>query len=233
MTTANTAYDRDTFFEQLIAKLGLSFTQWRLNFFREWARFEGTGAGYNALATTQPGGMVPLSERAKWGIYPTDPYWNDNGGNPVKNYVSLAAGVLATYQTLTNGYYPKILETLQAQKVYSGTGANVRTWGTMGFADMLDAGGIKDALPVPEAPVQPSDRLAIAEGLIADARSDIFQLFRQVGGDSVADGGAFKKYAVFPDGAVATNEELMRRLISADAQIRNMKVQIERLQGTQ
>lgn len=102
-------------------------TEWRMNMMREWAAGEGTGAGYNPLATTQQG----LED-------PEDPYWNDNGGNPVKNYRDFDSGVAQTVRTLKNGYYDKILASFQNEAIVPGAGNEARTWGTVHFANVLD-----------------------------------------------------------------------------------------------
>ena len=126
--TANTPYDRDLFFSLVIEGPGMSATPWRLDFFREWARSENTGAGYNPLATTRVD-------------YPTvviHSNWNDNGGNPVKNYASLMDGVRATIQTLALPYYAKVRASLAAEKVLPGAGEEIRdSWGTVHYGEQL------------------------------------------------------------------------------------------------
>ena len=59
--------DLDNFNKRLLGALSLDPTQWRLEFLREWARWEGTGASYNPFATTWED---PTLEHA------TNPWWN-------------------------------------------------------------------------------------------------------------------------------------------------------------
>jgi len=131
---AGGAYDLDQFLGSVLTGLGMEPTPWRMNLMREWAKGEGTGAGFNPLATTQAGGEDP-----------SNPHWNSNGGNPVKNYKDFQTGVAQTVKTMTNGYYPLILQTLANEQVVPGSGAQARTWGTMHLASVLDSGVIPDS----------------------------------------------------------------------------------------
>ena len=149
MTTANATYNHETFFADVLTRLGLAATPWRMRFFDEWQRFEGTGAGYNPLATTQSGGEDI-----------SDPWWNtfvtDEGSVlHVRNYFSLGAGTAATYITLMNGYYPAILTALIDQTITDRTAVTnqLRTWGTTGFAAEIESGWSPAAgAPPPPAP---------------------------------------------------------------------------------
>ena len=139
MATANVPYDLDRFLASVLRGLGMEPTEWRMNMMREWAAGEGTGAGYNPLATTQQG----LED-------PEDPYWNDNGGNPVKNYRDFDSGVAQTVRTLKNGYYDKILASFQNEAIVPGAGNEARTWGTVHFRRRAGAElipGIRQASP--------------------------------------------------------------------------------------
>jgi hypothetical protein len=83
-----------------------------------WAAAEGTKARYNPLATTQP--------------YAGATNFNSAG---VKNYPSFAAGVAATVQTLKNGRYPFIVQSLQSNNAVAITQtregrAEISVWGT-------------------------------------------------------------------------------------------------------
>lgn len=145
--TANIPFDREAFFTALIRGLGMEPTPWRLEFFRTWAKFENTGAGYNPLATTRTAPDVAVHSN-----------WNDNDGVPVKNYASFDDGVRATLQTLRLSYYTLVLESLRQQKILAGAGDQLRKWGTMGFAAQADSQALKvyaptrlDRLPVPHA----------------------------------------------------------------------------------
>lgn len=131
MSTAYAPYDKDAFFRAVLGQLGYPVTEWRLSFFRQWAAGENTGAGFNPLATTRVDPAVRV-----------DSNWNDNGGNPVKNYASFEDGVLATVQTIRLDYYTLIRQSLQEQRVVAGAGSQMRTWGTLAFAAQLDAGTV-------------------------------------------------------------------------------------------
>lgn len=143
-----TPEERLPFWTELLRLLGLPARPWRIAFLEEWGRNEfGSlwaqgiyGAKWNPLATTYPAGRTAPHEL----LDPPAPYWNDNGGNPVKQYRSLAAGASATHLTLTNGRYPAILASLGAQ-VITGREALLdaelrNVWGTTGFADRITGG---------------------------------------------------------------------------------------------
>lgn len=122
----------DTFAIRLLDKLELVPTAERIAFLVEWMRHEGTGARFNPLATTQPGGE-----------YEPDPFWNTfgpNGEYHVRNYDSLDAGIEATAATLNNGRYGAVLTSLAALGVHPEASRQIRVWGTTSFADQLDAG---------------------------------------------------------------------------------------------
>ena len=116
----------------ILAGLGLNRTPGRLLYLREWARFEGTGAAFNPLATTQPGGEAPA-----------DPYWNtfgDAGQYHVRNYATVEAGIAATITTLLNGRYNAVINSLAIERCDPAAITEIRTWGTTGFANTLEAG---------------------------------------------------------------------------------------------
>jgi len=131
---AGGAYDLDQFLGSVLTGLGMEPTPWRMNLMREWAKGEGTGAGFNPLATTQAGGEDP-----------SNPHWNSNGGVPVKNYKDFQTGVAQTVKTMTNGFYPLIIQTLTNQQVVPGAGEQARKWGTIHLAEVLDSGKIPDS----------------------------------------------------------------------------------------
>lgn len=101
-----------------------------------WAPWEGTGAKFNPLATTQPGGEDP-----------NDPYWNTFGnGYHVRNYATVDDGVEATYQTLVNGYYPNIEQAFKTGQInWSAMVPEIRKWGTSGLANAIESGQIPPA----------------------------------------------------------------------------------------
>ncbi len=138
----------------VITGLGLELTPWREEFFTEWARWEGTGAKHNPLATTQPGGEDPAN-----------PYWNtfgEEGQYHVRNYADEESGVAATVTTIRNGYYPHVLLTLQQQAVTNAeiVAAQIDKWGTTGFAVRLRAGWS----PAGSTESPPAEPLATVDG---------------------------------------------------------------------
>lgn len=100
-------------------------------FLVQWAPWEGSRARFNPLATTQP------HDRATGNF-------NDHG---VKNYADEDAGVEATYETLTNGFYPTLLHYLRTGEVLDQArlAAELRKWGTTGFASQVESGAVRFA----------------------------------------------------------------------------------------
>lgn len=120
--------------ELLTIDLELDPDPWRIAFLEEWARWENTGARFNPLATTQPGHEDP-----------NNPYWNtfgDNGQYHVRNYATFSAGITATGKTLLNGLYQPIIDALYRHWIHDASelAAALRTWGTKGFADIIEQG---------------------------------------------------------------------------------------------
>lgn len=180
MTTANVGYDIAAFADAVTVGLGLEATPWRRAWFVEWARWEGTGAGFNPLATTMQGGEDP-----------TDPKWNSVG---VRNYASFEAGVDATVRTLALGYYEAIRATLRAERVVDRAAVVValRTWGTMGFAEKV-AGGWEPNVVRGGGPVVRSEearRLAELEQALARLNSATLARFARLEAafDQLVDG---------------------------------------------
>lgn len=139
----------DVFMHSLSAAFGVSYTPWRQDWLREWARNEGTAARFNPLAST-----------LKWGA--STPF-NSAG---VQNYASFSDGVAATKATLDPhsfepswiDYYPDLRAALLNENLInlSGIIADLRDWGTVNFAAELEGGWrppsmgqIPDQPPVP------------------------------------------------------------------------------------
>lgn len=126
-------------------------TQWTRRFFDEWAQWEGVPESIaNPLATTEPAPDLRSSEDIGYG----PGKWNT--ANPpygVGIYKSQAAGGEATARTLRNGYYPVLTRAIDQQDITdaNGTAANIRTWGTMGFAQKVQDGWepVGDTTPTP------------------------------------------------------------------------------------
>lgn len=157
-----------TYFSAVLTAMGLTPTEWRLAFFSQWARFEGTGAAWNPLATTQPGGEAP-----------GNPYWNtfgDAGQYHVRNYASASDGVSATVATLQNGHYVDVLRAVEAESIADpiAVAGNIRTWGTTGFADRVEAGwvpSVKAAIPAAAPVPSLEERMAAQERELVALRS--------------------------------------------------------------
>lgn len=108
-------------------------------FFTEWARWENTKAKFNPLATTQD--------------WENATAFNDNNGNPVKNYTTIEDGIGATEKTLTNGYYPNLNRALQEGRISHNRAdivAEINLWGTGGFASLIASGWNPEVEPAPE-----------------------------------------------------------------------------------
>ncbi len=121
--------------EAFLAAIGARF-RWNLAYWlpfgREWAKWEGCNAAFNPLATTQPHAGATS--------------WNSVG---VKEYASFQDGVDATVETLdprTYGgidYYPEIRAAIERQSLEGRralVAAELRTWGTTGFANLVENG---------------------------------------------------------------------------------------------
>lgn len=108
------------FATDVLTRIGASPTAENIRLIGAWMSAEGTKATYNPLATTQP--------------WPGATSFNSVG---VQNYPNYSAGVTATAQTLTNGYYTGIVSDLQsgnytADQVVSRNWDEFNTWGTGG-----------------------------------------------------------------------------------------------------
>ena len=86
------------FFTQVLAGLGAPLGANNLGMLLAWSGGEGTGAGWNPLATTE--------------VFGTYSWWNC-APHWVKCYASEADGVGATVATLENGHYPTIVQALR------------------------------------------------------------------------------------------------------------------------
>lgn len=113
----------------VLRAIGAPTTAANVAFLDTWQRYEGGSAAFNPLNTTQ-------NESGA-----TD--YNSVG---VKNYPSAKVGAKATASTLTNGFYPDVVAALRSgnPQPSQAVEAQIRTWGTSGFADAL-AGGTKPA----------------------------------------------------------------------------------------
>ena len=106
-------------------------------FLTEWARWEGSKATNNPLATTQSG-------------FGTDNF-NSAG---VKNYASLEDGVAATIRTLQNGRYDGIVQAMRSKDLSNIEALlpEFKTWGTgnsSGFVNWIKDGSFATAVNRP------------------------------------------------------------------------------------
>ena len=102
----------DEFFRAICAALGWPATPWRLAVMKMWATREGMPfeRTWNPWATTQPGDLDLTYDN---GYGPGNWNWV-----PVRVYRTPEAGIKATVETLTNGYYPNILRCFADQTGY-------------------------------------------------------------------------------------------------------------------
>lgn len=191
--------DANAFFTAVLERLGMPATTWRLDLFREWTAFEsGRGewaADWNPLNTTQhmPG------DRDLNG----DP--NQNGGNPVREYPDVATGIEATVKTLKNGYYPAIIQSLTEERIVSGCTANLRVWGSVDFANHIDAGWRPVTTVPPAVPVQTLEqRIERLEALVAG------------NGARAKDGTVLVKEAALKDQAARGNSVMLGLSLGQD-----------------
>lgn len=97
-----------------------------VSFLGAWQAYEGGGATFNPLNTTQGSGTN----------------YNSVG---VKNFPTAQAGAAATVATLRNGRYPHVVAALASGRPYDSpdigaVASEIRVWGTGNFAAQLDTG---------------------------------------------------------------------------------------------
>jgi hypothetical protein len=154
-------------------------TQWTRRFFDEWAQWEGVPEWIcNPLATTEPAPELRSSRDLGFG----PGKWNN--ANPpygVGIYKDQRSGGIATARTLRNGYYPVLIRAIENQDItnQNGTAANIRTWGTMGFAQKVQDGWepVGATTPSPVVPPLPTG----VEAVVRQVVDEIFPAyFRQM-----------------------------------------------------
>lgn len=110
-----------SFSDKLAKKLGAN-PEYVWEIMQKWAHLEGTGAKNNPLATTQKHARS------------IDPWNSLGGGIGVQQYADEDAGVEATYQTLTNGFYPNIVAGLKSGAMnWNAVDAELRKWSGSGY----------------------------------------------------------------------------------------------------
>lgn len=142
----------EEFFLALCAELRLAVTPRLRGFLTTWPKHEGVPVWiWNPLATTQ------LGRRSKVDIGSGPGKWNN--ANPpygVGIYEDLLAGAQATAQTITNGYYPELMQSLLRGGVIvnrSALVAEINKWGTSGFASLINSGWDAPLISVDPPPV--------------------------------------------------------------------------------
>ncbi len=135
--------DTKAFFTSIGNHFGWDNSYW-VPFAEEWAKFEGSLAEFNPLATTQPFANT-----------------SDFNGAGVKNYASLDDGIQATIQTLDptsyggHDYYPTLRRVVQRKligELRAPLALEIQTWGTFGFASEISAGW-EPTIEIPLSPV--------------------------------------------------------------------------------
>ena len=135
--------ERREYAMDILQEMGYEANEWQVQYMTEWMRWEGTGAYHNPLATTYPAGKI--KDASADGVVKLDiarPWWNDNGGNPVKCYATKRSGIEATVRTLTLDYYKQIRQDLSICRIENPrlSASQVRTWGTMGLREARGKG---------------------------------------------------------------------------------------------
>lgn len=176
------ADNKDAFFSAVLKGLNAPVTAENLEVLKTWSKYEEGDYGkskFNHLNTTQKAAGT------------TD--FNSAG---VKNYPDFETGVKATIQTLSNKYYPDILNALKENKGLKWFKKNkkitnqLRTWGTENFANQLDGGtAIKTVPGTPVTTAQPSTK---------DYNADFTKLVAKVADPKVQDAiyDNYKKHIV-------------------------------------
>jgi len=149
----------DTFFEDLLKKIGGKNTPETMKFLHGWSHQEQPSNLNNPLATTWPSNGVYVW-KGDSGMTIFNLYDNQKKKKPttgwsghVKNYSTYNAGLTATAKTIKNGYYPDLLKYLQQTLkdsdgniitsaleavIHPGVNANLGTWGSTGKYDRPD-----------------------------------------------------------------------------------------------
>ncbi len=119
----------DDFYEKVLDEIGAEPTEENMKFFYAWRQAEGAQAAFNPFNTThsKDGSTFYNCLKKK----------NNKCIAGVKNYESEDDGISATSKTITNGYYPCILNGLRnsigAKKIAEKCLSNLEVWGTGGL----------------------------------------------------------------------------------------------------
>ena len=135
------------FYQDLLKKLGTKVTCQKMLFFFVWRDGESSKSTYNPFATTQKDtdneGCYYNCLKSGVGYKPTGCRTCPTGTNPgVRNYKTYSSGLDATFKTLTNGRYSKVVKKLKNDNItaleISSEKAELKIWGTGGLvSDIL------------------------------------------------------------------------------------------------
>jgi len=135
------------FYQDLLKKLGTNFTCQKILFFFAWRDGESSKSTYNPFATTQNDtdneGCYYNCLKSGVGYKPTGCRVCPPGTNPgVRNYKTYSSGLDATFKTLTNGRYSKVVKKLKNDNItaleIASEKAELKVWGTGGLvSDIL------------------------------------------------------------------------------------------------
>lgn len=130
--------DLQNFIQKLIVRLQLSDSAEVKKFLTDWANHEKRPKG-------KPHGFNPFNTTFNLTIDKGMTNFNKNAGYPVKNYSTIDFGVEATAKTLLLPYYKDLLSMLKGIKTVNlekdrnrAIARNLRTWGTINFANKID-----------------------------------------------------------------------------------------------
>ena len=135
------------FYQDLLKKLGTKVTCQKMLFFFAWRDGESSKSTYNPFATTQKDtdneGCYYNCLKSGVGYKPTGCRTCPTGTNPgVRNYKTYSSGLDATFKTLTNGRYSKVVKKLKNDNItaleIASEKAELKIWGTGGLvSDIL------------------------------------------------------------------------------------------------
>lgn len=126
---------------QILRGVGAPVTPQNIRFMNAWAQAEGGTAANNPFNTTQ--------------VMPGATAYNNNNGDPVKNYLNPAQGIAATIMTLKNGNYGPIIAALdRGNSAMADAQAEAQTpWGTGSLIEKVLGGRVTGGVPTSGAPV--------------------------------------------------------------------------------
>ena len=135
------------FYQDLLKKLGTKVTCQKMLFFFAWRDGESSKSTYNPFATTQKDtdneDCYYNCLKSGVGYKPTGCRTCPPGTNPgVRNYKTYSSGLDATFKTLTNGRYSKVVKKLKNDNItaleIASEKAELKIWGTGGLvSDIL------------------------------------------------------------------------------------------------